>query len=113
MTFSLSTDGPNRSAPGGETRASRDGSPVTELRSRHQPAGQTGNNGPDVRFWEGAHTHRQAAAGEEPLWPHADWQGDAAKDQQPIFLQKNPQTLCLPKVRDVGCLIRGTSCLWS
>lgn len=77
----LPTDGPNSSALGGETRASCDGSPAAELWSRCEHPGQPRNHGPDVRLREGPHTHRKAAAGEEPVWPHPDWQGDTAETQ--------------------------------
>ena len=72
------TDGPDSPALGGETRASCDGSPAAELWSGRQHPGQPGNHGPDVRIWEGPHAHREAAAGEEPVRPHPDWQGDSA-----------------------------------
>lgn len=75
---SLRADGPNSSALGSETRPSCDGSPAAELRGGRQHPGHAGNHGPDVRIWEGPHTHRQAAAGEKPVWPHADWQGNTA-----------------------------------
>lgn len=62
-----STDGPNSPALGSETRASCDGSPAAELWSGRKHPGQPGNHSPDVRVREGPHTHREAAAGEEPV----------------------------------------------
>lgn len=44
------SDGSDRSALGGETRASGDGPPAAELRGRCKHPGQPGNHGADVRL---------------------------------------------------------------
>lgn len=72
----VSPDWPDCSAPGSETWPGGDCSLAAELRSGRQHPGRPGNHGPDVRRRAGPHARGQAAAGEEPVRPDSDRQGE-------------------------------------